>query len=277
VPRCLIINADDFGLTEQVSRAIIRAHREGILTSTTFMVNFPWAEQMAPMLQEAPDLGVGIHLNLTTGSPLLPPDQVRSLVNHAGQFSRAVLRLLFRVDLTEARREWSAQVERGIALLGCRPTHLDTHRYLQGYPPFAEVMLEVARAYGIPAVRCLYPDLAARGGVRSWSPTGMLLERYLRRSSALTAGSGLRFPGTTLAGDFDLPALLRKLERVGEGATEIVSHPGVADEHLRALSSLVEQREAELAALTATEARRKVEELGITLISFRHLASDQVQ
>lgn len=271
VSRYLIINADDFGLTESVSRGIIKAHREGILTSTTFMVNFPWAEQVAPLLREAPDLGVGVHLNLTTGAPLLPPDQVPSLVNVDGRFSKALLHLLFRVDMAQARREWSAQVERAIALLGRRPTHLDTHRYLQGYPPFAEAMLAVAQEYGIPAARCLYPDLAAQGQIGRWSPRGLLMERYLRRSSALTEGSGLGCPGATIAGDFSLDGLMRRLQRVGEGVTEIVTHPGIVDDELRALSSLVEQRELELAALTAPEARRKVDELGITLISFGYL------
>jgi predicted glycoside hydrolase/deacetylase ChbG (UPF0249 family) len=272
VSRYLIINADDFGLTEPVSRGIIKAHREGILTSTTFMVSFPWAEQMAALLSEAPDLGVGVHLNLTTGAPLLPPAQVPSLVNADGRFSKSLLHLLFRVDMVDARREWSAQVERGIALLGRRPTHLDTHRYLQGYPPFAEALLAVARDYGIPAVRCLYPDLAAQAHIGRWSPRGLLLERYLRRSSALTAGSGLRSPNATIAGDFNLEGLLRRLHRTGEGVTEIVTHPGIVDDELRALSSLVEQRELELAALTAPEARRKVSELGITLISYGDLA-----
>lgn len=272
--RYLIINADDFGLTEAVSRGIIKAHREGILTSTTYMVNFPWSEEQAGMLAEAPHLGVGVHLNLTTGSPVLPPEQVPTLVTGHGRFSKAVLHLLSRVSVKEAQREWSAQVTKAIRILGRTPSHLDTHRYLQGYPPFAEAMIAVAREHRIPAVRCLYPgpDLAMGDLFRSWSPTRWVVDRYLRRSAELVRESGLARPDATQAGDFDLPGLLRRLDRVREGVTELVSHPGEVDDQLRSLSSMQEHRETELAALTSPEARARAEALGIRLISFAHFA-----
>lgn len=273
MPRCLIVNADDFGLSEGVSRGIIRAHREGILTSTTFMVNFPWAEEMAPLLREAPDLGVGIHLNLTTGSPVLPPGQVPSLVNAEGRFSKSLLHALFRIDHEDAFREWSAQVEKGTHLLGGLPTHLDTHRYLQGLPGLAEVMVKVARAYKIPAVRCLYPgpDLDQTLYPR-FSPAGLLVGHALRTSRRVIGRSGLRCADATMAGDFDLARLLAKLDRVSEGVTELVCHPGLVDGRLRTLSSMQQQREAELAALTAHEARRRLQDRGIELVTFGHLA-----
>jgi predicted glycoside hydrolase/deacetylase ChbG (UPF0249 family) len=274
--RSLIVNADDFGLSPGVSRGIIRAHREGIVSSTTFMVNLPWAEEMVRLLEEAPDLGVGIHLNLTTGRPVLPPEQVPSLVTGRGDFSSSLLRLFSRSDPEEVKREWAAQVQRGIELLGRLPTHLDTHKYLQGHPAFAEAMVEVARRFSIPAVRCLYPrglgaTVAQMFG--TWSPARLVIDRYLTRSAEVVARSGLKAPQAILAGDFDLPGLLRKLEWVGEGITELVTHPGEVDGALHSLSSLLDQREVELAALTSPEARRKLEELGIQLISFRELAA----
>lgn len=268
--RYLIVNADDFGLTPGVSRGILRAHREGILTSTTFMVNFPWAGEMADLLNEAPDLGVGIHLNITTGSPVLPPEQVPSLVGRNGAFVRSVWRTLTRLQPEEARAEWSAQVEKGMQLLGRTPTHLDTHRFLQAYPPLCEAMLEVARQYGIKAVRILYPEFVPKGEFRRWSPAGFVVDRSLRRSAALTRESGLRYPDQTLAGDFDLKGLLQRLDRAEEGVSELISHPGEVDERLASLTSLREQREVELAALTAPEARQRIEERGIQRIHFGH-------
>jgi predicted glycoside hydrolase/deacetylase ChbG (UPF0249 family) len=274
MPRHLIVNADDFGLTEGVSRGIIRAHRQGIVTSTTFMTNFPWAVELAPMLEEAPNLGVGIHLNLTTGAPVLDPEQVPSLVNSQGQFAKSLFHLLASANMEEVRREWSAQIEKGIRLLGRLPTHLDTHRYVHGHPAFAALMVDLARTYRIPAVRCLYPgpDLSLSDLFRRWNPARLLIERYLHRSAALIGHSGLACPQATMAGDFDLGGLLRKLERVTEGVTELVTHPGEVDDRLRTLSSMQEHREVELAALTAPETRRKVEQLGICLVSFAHLA-----
>ncbi|HEY8347293.1 MAG TPA: ChbG/HpnK family deacetylase [Symbiobacteriaceae bacterium] len=271
--RYLIVNGDDFGLSEAVSRGILQAHREGILTSTTFLVNLPRAEEMAALLRDAPDLGVGIHLNLTTGTPVLPPREVPTLVNAEGRFSKALLHLRFRVDPEEARKEWCAQVERGIQLLGRLPTHLDTHHYLQGYPGFAEVMVAVARTYGIPAVRCLYPDTAPAGTFARWTGAGLIVDRYIRRSCQVIKESGLRCPDATRAGDFDLPGLLRRLEHLPAGVTELICHPGRVDDQLRSLSSLQAQREVELAALTAPETQRAIREYGIRLISFRDLAT----
>jgi predicted glycoside hydrolase/deacetylase ChbG (UPF0249 family) len=272
--RWLIVNADDFGLSESVSRGIIKAHQQGILTSTTFMVNFPWAAEMAPLLREVPQLGVGIHLNLTTGSPVLPPEQVPTLLGSNGKLSKRLFHLRFRVDLAEAKREWSAQVEKGIALLGRTPTHLDTHRYLQGYPGFTQVMLEVARTYNIPAVRSLYPgpEMLPPSLLKVWNPAGILVSQYLRRSVALTKASGVQRPDATMSGDFDLAGLLGKLERLSEGVTELICHPGELDDRLRSLSSLREQREVELAALTSPEARAKVDALGIQMVNFAHFA-----
>lgn len=270
--RGLIVNADDFGLSPGVSRGILRAHREGIVTSTTFMVNFPWAAEMAELLRGAPRLGVGLHLNLTTGAPVLPPSQVPSLVGPDGRFRRSLLRLLRRLRPAEAEREWSAQVERFVALLGRLPTHLDTHRYLQAYPPLCGVMLRVARRYGVPAVRVLPPDVFPAGTFPRWSPAGLLLGASLRRTTAMVRQSGLAAPDRTMAGDFDLPVLLARLDRVGEGVTEIVAHPGEVDDQLRQLSSLLGRREVELAALTAPAARERVEARGIRLMHFGDLA-----
>lgn len=272
--RCLIVNADDFGLTPGVSRGIIRAHREGILSSTTFMVNFPWAAEMAPLLREAPDLGVGIHLNITTGAPVLPPGQVPTLVGPDGRFVRSPWRVLTRVRPEEVKLEWAAQVEKGIELLGRTPTHLDTHRFLQGYPPICEAMLGVARQYGIKAVRILYPEFVPAGEFQRWNPAGFLVARALRRSAAMTRESGLAHPAQTLAGDFDLAGLLARLDRVGEGVTELISHPGEVDEQLSGLTSLREQREVELAALTAPEAREHIAQRGIQLVHFGQLDSE---
>lgn len=273
--RRLIINADDFGLTEGVSRGIIRAHREGVLTSTTFMVNFPWAALMAPLLKAAPDLGVGIHLNLTTGSPVLPAAEVPTLVNAEGRMRKSLWQIRFRVSPREALREWAAQVEKGIALLGRTPTHLDTHRYLQSIPALAAAMAEVARRFEIPAVRCLHPGPDLTQAMYSrWSPTGLLVGQALRSSLRVLDRSGLRFPSASMAGDFDLPGLLTRLERVGEGVTELVTHPGYVDDQLRSISSLQGQREIELAALTAPEVRDRIHNLKIQLIHFGHFASE---
>lgn len=84
----------------------------------------------------------------------------------------------------------------------------------------------------------------------------------------MTRQSGLFAAGQTLAGDFDLSGLLARLDRVGDGVAELVSHPGEVDEQLRAVTSLQEQRLVELAALTSPEARQRVAEREIELVHF---------
>lgn len=273
MPRLLIVNADDFGLTEGVSRGILRAHRDGLVTSTTFMTNFPWAPQMAPLLAEAPALGVGIHLNLTTGRPLLPASQVPTLVTKEGAFSKALTHLVTRVDPGEVEQEWAAQIERGIELLGRLPTHLDTHRYLQGYPAFAEVVVRLAQRYGIPAVRNLYPGRQMRpaGRLGAFNPANWVVDRYIQRSSQAVLDSGLHCPQEILVGDFDRERLLGRLTGLHDCVTELVCHPGIVDETLRAITSLVEQREVELGALTDPRVLALVAEQGIQLINFGDL------
>ncbi len=273
MPCYLIVNADDFGLTEGVSRGIIRAHREGIVTSTTLMVNFPWAPEMVKLLRQAPDLGVGIHLNLTVGAPVLSPSAVPSLVGPDGRFAKGLGHLLLGIRGHDVLREWKAQVEKGIALLGRLPTHLDTHKYVQAYPGIATVFAEVARAYKIPAVRVLDPGLAVDASALfpRWVPAGFLVPAFLRRAAAATQRAGLRYPQHCLVGNIDGLSLLAKLDQVGEGVTELVCHPGYVDAPLHALTSLLGQREVELAAVTAPATRRKVAELGLTLVTFGHL------
>jgi chitin disaccharide deacetylase len=273
--RYLIVNADDFGLSPGVSRGILEAHRDGILTSTTFMVNFPWATECAAMLRDAPGLGVGIHLNLTTGRPVLPPEQVPSLITADGTLSKSLFRLRFRARPEEVRREWEAQVRRGIELLGRQPTHLDSHGFTHSYPPFAQAVIEIARTLRIPAVRILRPgpDVPGPGSYRGWTPFDLVYRRYLSASARAIEASGLCHPDRTVVGNHDGSSLLRRLEKLEPGVTELVCHPGRVDELLSTLTSFREQREVELAALKNPEVRRLIDFMQIRLVSFSHLVA----
>ncbi len=128
--KSLIVNADEFGLTEGVNRAIIEAHRQGIVTSTTLVPNL-WAFQEAADLTLAnPDLGVGVHLNLTDGRPVSPPSQVSALVDGDGRFlkrSQLLKRLFFqRVPREQIVREFTAQIERSLHTGSPSPTWTPT-------------------------------------------------------------------------------------------------------------------------------------------------------
>lgn len=246
--RALIVNADDWNLTGGVSRGILEAHRHGIVTSTTALVNLPPDEAVWAELRATPTLGVGLHFNLTWGRPVLPAEAVPSLVDAEGRFPRDPEAVAARAKPVEARQELEAQVEAFETRFGRRPTHLDSHHHLHRHPPLEEVVIDFARTAGLP--------------LRSQDPAFRARLRWL----------GVPTPDH-FVGDvgvepyWTVSRLLDTLAGLGDGVTELMCHPGRYDEAL-AWSRYGPQREAELAALADPEVRATVERLGIRLLHF---------
>jgi predicted glycoside hydrolase/deacetylase ChbG (UPF0249 family) len=246
--RWLVVNADDFGLTDGVSRGILDAHRAGIASSTTALANLPAQPGLDAEAAGQPGLGIGLHVNLTWGTPLSPPETVPSLVGSDGRFPRDVTLVDARAEPDEVRREVEAQVEAFTRRFGRLPTHLDSHHHVHRQPRVAEVVLGVA--------------LAARLPLRSQDPG---FRDGLRRR-------GARTPDHFVGGDgpepyWTIARLLDTLAGLPVGWTELMCHPGHYDEAL-AYSRYGIQRETELAALCDPETRATVERLGIRLCHF---------
>src|SRR5512134_3413038 len=150
----LIINSDDYGRTPEISRGIREAHLNGVVTSTTCMMNIPTtAEDVAIAVQETPKLGLGVHLVLTMGKPLLPRVAVPSIVDGDGNHFKYTpfIENLPRLNMTEVKAEWRAQIERFIQAAGRKPTHLDSHHHSSYFTPeLFRGMLELAREYNCP-------------------------------------------------------------------------------------------------------------------------------
>jgi|GEM_PF-102657 len=269
----LIINADDFGLTRGVTDAILEAHREGVLTSTTLMVGMPSAAYAMEQARQVPSLGVGLHLTLTAGRPVLPPQQVPSLVGPDGRFVKNFNRLVLKARRSEVRAEWEAQIQ-AIMALGRKPTHLDSHHNVHAYPPFTRLALELAHKYGIGAIRVTRPgDTPWAGRYRGVGPLEWAYNRFLARHSALVDASGLRAPARLVGYLPDEQALdeeraLALLARLPDGVTELVAHPGRVDDDLRAVTSLLHRREVELATILSPQVRQQLKERGAKLVSF---------
>jgi chitin disaccharide deacetylase len=247
VPRRLIVNADDFGLTPGVSRGILGAHRHGIVTSTTVLVTQPVQRDVISRAQDT-GLGLGLHVNLTLGEPLTAG---RSLVGEDGRFIRDARRAAARVSMKDVETEVAAQVDKFLALAGTAPTHLDSHHHVALLVPVREVLLATARRLGVP-VRS--EDSATRRRVRA---TG------LRTPDHFFGGSGpdaYWTPARTLAHLRGLPP----------GVSEFMSHPGHFDDAL-SFSRYGRQRETELIALGSPSARAAVESLGVKLCHFGDL------
>src|SRR5208283_3203202 len=152
----LVVTADDFGLSPGVDHGILEAYRHGIVRSTALLVNFPDVSDSVSRLRQEPGLEVGIHLNLTAGPPVLPPENVPSLVGTNGTFhnftkffSQVALSM---IDWDEVTLEWRAQFERGIDL-GCRFTFITSHQHVHMLPEGARICAQLAHEFGAGAVR----------------------------------------------------------------------------------------------------------------------------
>jgi len=270
----LIVNADDYGRTASVSAGIRMAHRQGIVTSTTAMMNLPGIEaelQAAP--DECPQLGLGVHLTLTAESPLLPPDQIPSIVNLADgrAFPKlaAFIQNADRLNTSEAKAEWRAQIEKFVNIAGRAPTHLDSHHHTSYLtPPLFGAMLELAREFGC-AIRLPIAEGAELGEVVSGLPPLDFLRPML------LAATDVPHPDCFETRFYDEGAMLATLHEIIDslpgGVTEIMCHPGLPDEQLAAVSGYNRQRAAELAALTDPSLKEHLRAAGVESISFSAL------
>lgn len=283
MPRLLIVNADDFGYTSGVTQGIIRAHKQGIVTSTSLMVNMPLAAKAVELARrETPTLGLGLHLNLTAGRPVSPPEQVPALVRADGTFhsSADLIASLPSLEMSQVEFELRAQVARFSALAGHPPDHLDSHHHITYLsPPLLALMLRIASEIDAP-IRWPLPDdpvaaeeLLVKMGLSSAEG---FAEGKAKVLTALVRSSMVRHPDRFYA-DFygeraTLGDLLNLLVALPEGVSEIMCHPAELDDDLQVMSSYVEPRTRELSALTHPSARELIFAEGIQLICFRDLA-----
>lgn len=280
----LIVNADDFGRAPGVNRGILEAHRDGIVTSTTIMINLDSAAAgLAQAQADAPDLGIGLHLNLTAGKPISAPEQVPSLVDENGLFYHVAGwgQRFDTFDPDHIRREIEAQVNRFIALAGHPPDHLDAHHHSTYFHPAGlRTMLDVAERFNIP-LRSAGIDVPIEHAMRAF--TGLLpgmtedfARAMIEQAQAVVAEYGdPHWPARFEMGFFDDHATLGDLLVIltnlpDDSVTELMCHPGYPDEGL-AGSSYVERRADEVAHLTHSATLECIESEGITLITFGDL------
>jgi hopanoid biosynthesis associated protein HpnK len=285
--RRLIINADDFGLTPGVNRAILEAHEHGVVTSTTLMANSLAFEEAAQLAQSRSSLSTGCHVVLLDGKPLIDPGRLPSLVDgkdgtsFRDGVSGFVLRTLCgRIDPDQVEAETTAQI-RKLQSHGIDVSHVDSHKHTHMFPPALQGILRAARTCGVTAIRNPFEVVAAnfvrlqRGLWKRYAQVKTLhrLAGYFRKA---VAKAGLRTPDGTLGivatGHLN-PDLFREIaDNMPEGTWEFVCHPGYLDADLRSIATrLRESRVEELAVLTSPATRATLERQGVQLISYRDL------
>lgn len=280
----LIVNADDLGRTAGINRGILEAHKKGIVTSTSTLVTYPdAAEGIALMQAEAPFLGVGLHLNLTSGRPASAPEDVPSLVGPDGSFRHpdgwGAVAAAF--DPADVERELRAQFDRFVALAGRLPAHLDAHHHAVYMTPAGlRVMLALAAEHGLPIRRPPFDDFAPETAADVWLLQGLSAEAARAVVEELAAilerQPEVRYPERFITSFYDKQAILGELLTVlttlpADGVTELMCHPGYADELDSAYSA---QREEELKWLTFPATHEVIVAEGIRLISFAELGQD---
>lgn len=245
--RLLIVNADDLGRSDGVNRGVFEAHERGVVTSATLMVSFPAAERAALELPRHPRLGVGLHVTLTGAKPTLPAREVPSLVDANGLLARKP-EAMGEIDPAELRAEVRNQLDLFRRITGRLPTHLDSHHHSHRLPVVLDALLEVAREHGLP-VRRASEEVAARAAAAGVRTTDRFVESFFGETATLEE-------------------LLGIVRGVGPGVTELMCHPGYADEELRRGSGYADARDREIAVLTDPRAAAAVRQLGIGLTDF---------
>lgn len=276
----LVVNADDFGASDAISRGILEAHQRGIVTSTSVLGNCADPAAGLGLLKQAPGLGVGVHLTLSGGAPVAHLDRVRSLLGPDQALpahARDVFAAWARGDLrqNEVEQEFDAQVTR-LRDLGLVIDHLDTHRHIGFLPLVGRAVESVARRHGIPGIRMAVeqPSLSwftdpQRGGfAAALGGLAWFTRRQLgaRRHGPLTWGYAE-------SGQLDEVRILELLARLPRGSHELICHPGIEDDPERPAASLGWRhlRARELEALTSERIRNAVERRGIRLCRWSDL------
>ncbi|MGD8171774.1 ChbG/HpnK family deacetylase [Vibrio sp. TRT 21S02] len=251
----LIINADDFGLTKSVNKAIVEAMTHGVVSSTTLMVNQSGTLDAVDLIATHQLKGVGLHVNLTLGKPVSDPSDIPTLVDDSGHFHcrQYLLDNAERVNsehvFLEAMNQYTKAIELGVAV-----DHVDSHHFSAFLPNVREGFIKFVNAINLPTRRADY---------------------YVRDLSLLKVKTTDRFS----AEFFDEKATLHDLKQIisesknegGMEVLEVMAHPGYSDASLAALSSYTERREQELEILLSGALKDWLYREQIELINFEGL------
>jgi len=270
--RRLIVNADDFGRSHSINQAVIRAHREGILTTASLMVNESGLDEAVALARENPKLGVGLHLTLLCGRSALPREKIPGLVNADGEFGTSPVALGLRYFAQrglreQLRQEIHAQFAKFRAT-GLPLDHVNGHLHLHLHPTVFRILMEDAEQLGIRRLRlthdCFRRNARLAGGrwfyrfshslifsILSARVRGALRQRNIRHTRFVF--------GLLQDSRVDEAFILKLLPRLPGGDSELYSHPSL-DEFKHEFDALISPRVTAL-----------VEKLGIQLIRYQDL------
>ena len=288
------MNADDFGMTRGVNRAIVEASGQGIITSTTLMATArAFDDAVAQAGQLAPRVSIGCHVILLDGTPALAPSMVPTLLDPLSRDGAPEFRVKLndfarasfsgRLNPVEVEAEAMAQMQQ-LQDAGIQLSHFDCHKHAHMFPAVLRPLLRAAKSRGIAAVRNpfgrLFPLPVTRilRSPQLWRRVAELsvLRAFAANFKREVERHGLRTPdgsvGVLNTGSLDLQSFLVIIDALPEGTWEFVCHPGYNDAELDQVRTRLRQsRETELAVFTSPDASAALERRGVELISYREL------
>ena len=281
--RRLIVNADDFGLTSGVNRAIAEANARGIVTSATLMANSQAFAEAVDIAKQSPRLKAGCHVVLIDGTPIR--NDVPSLTNGGPRFrsslkdfAQAAVRK--RISADEIQREAEAQICK-LQAAGIDVTHVDTHKHTHLFPHVLRSVIRAAKTCGVRAIRNPFEPRRTRprsGTERMWLRSAgvaafSIFEQQFRHAvSEENMITPVGTVGIVATGKLNQEQMTAILNALPEGTWELVCHPGYCDADLRnAGTRLLESRHVELQALTSDETKQVIADRGIELITYADL------
>lgn len=276
----MIINADDFGLSEGVNRAIKEAHSHGVLTSATIMANMPAAGEAVKIAGDTSSLGVGVHLNLTDGKSISQDGRVSVLLDSDGRFawtaSKLALKSIVSAKVREAiELELAAQIS-WVIDNGIKPTHLDSHKHIHSFGAIFSIVCKLAERFSIGAIRwtfepkavCSPPWPATDAAGKRRARIVRFMAKMNRRSNPTLLKSDALL-GVAHTGRIDRN-FFKAAAKYGDfgPAIEIMTHPGYAQGLDPAETRLLMERQVELKALCSQETKNSLEQAGVKLVHY---------
>lgn len=248
----LIINADDFGLTDGCNYGIIYAMKLGVVTSTSIMINMPKASDAIKLAKDNGIEGIGLHLTLTCGEPVSPKEEVPSLINDRGHFYKRRAELFPVMNLDEAEKELRNQILE-FRKYDIKLSHLDSHHHIHMYDGIREIVANLAKEYNLPLRQ---PNIETK-------------ELLIKLGVQITDSFSMSFYNDKA----NVNELINIIDKFPDGSIEIMTHPAIVDKELYDHSSYNEQRLEELKVLTSKELKGWIEANNIKLITYGDLGT----
>ena len=281
VLRYIIINADDFGRHAEINRAVEEGLVHGCLRSATVMPGGAAFAGAIDIARRHEELGLGVHFTLVDGHPILPPEEIPSLVGSEGDFLPDHTALLKRylkgsINLEEVRRELAAQLQK-VEATGIPISHVDSHQHMHTLPGIIDIALDLAARAGIRAVRTPRTPLFAGAFGGLGQLVGRLGLSTLARLAACKAHRrGLltpdNFAGIVAGEAVSEGELLHLIAHLPQGTTEVMMHPGMKNDVLQEDSGWQHDFEAELAAILSPRVGEALRKAEVEPVNFRHLS-----